>query len=193
MQLPLVLIGAGPLGANIARIAQRTGQFSVAGFVDDRAVAPPGWNSLGGDAVLPSLAGRGIRHAAVCIGDPARRLQVAEQLAGMGFEFPALLHPLSDVGPDVSLGKGVVVFAGTYVGPGARLEDFVIVEANVCVGHHAQLGRGALIGSHATLGPNTTVAETCILGIGSRCHPGTVVPPGTRIPAFAEAAAPQAG
>jgi UDP-perosamine 4-acetyltransferase len=177
----IVLIGAGPLGLNVAGIVQRLPQYELLGFIDTTDSPIDGIDVIGDDSMLDSLFMAGVRHLVVCIGKAARRLALGEDLRHKGFELPTIIHPSADLGLAVIIGRGTIVFPGAHILPRAEIGDYCIIEAGCFVGHHTRVGRGSLLGARAMVGNRVTFGERVTIGMGAAVKTGSHVPAESRI------------
>jgi acetyltransferase-like isoleucine patch superfamily enzyme len=180
----IALIGAGPLGLNVAGVVRRSLDHELVGFIDNKKGPVAGIAVLGDDSVLDDLLHDGVRQLVVCIGDSKRRVKIGGELRERGFELPALVHPTADVGIGVRLGIGTIVLPGAVILPESDFGEFCVVEAGCFVGHHSRCGKGTLVGGRALVGNRVTLGEEVNIGMGAAVRSGSHVPAGTRIAEF---------
>ncbi len=82
----------------------------------------------------------------LALGDNRARRRVAASLAGAAYV--TLVHPAATIGPEVSLGEGVMI-----IGPASMTTDIVV-------------------GAHALINPGCTIAHDCVLGPFTSLAPG---------------------
>ena len=79
---------------------------------------------------LPILCGRehlarlrsdGVEGMVIAIGDDATRVSLAAIAVSAGFDLCTIVHPSAVICPDVRLGAGTVVFAGSIVQTGSQI------------------------------------------------------------------------
>lgn len=183
----LLIVGAGGHGRSVAEAAMLSGQYVLAGFVDDgMAVGSPMWQTsvLGGTADLKAYAAL-CDKVVVAIGNNALRESLVTQLMGLGFELTTVIHPKAIVSPSAVIGQGCAIMAGAIVGTEAQLGLGVIVNCGSVVDHHAQvhdfghLGVNACMAGGAVLGRGAWIQAGCALGYGAQVPAGAVLPPGT--------------
>jgi len=167
---PLLVLGTTSFSLEIADVAAATGDFEVAGFVenlDRKRCAEP----LAGLPVYwiddtSALAGT---HLAVCGIGTTRRSIFVEQAAERGLAFATVVHPRAWISPTATLGEGSIVGAGAVVG------------AHTEIGRHVHLNRGALVGHHTTIGDfcsiqsGANIAGSCRVGQATFVAMGAVV------------------
>ena len=101
--------------------------------------------------------------------------------------FESLLHPAAWISPSASIGKGVVVAAGSVVASGVTLGDHCLVNRGGSIGHDCYIGEfanigpgahlasGVSVGREATVGIGATVIENLRIGTAARVAAGAVV------------------
>jgi sugar O-acyltransferase (sialic acid O-acetyltransferase NeuD family) len=182
---PYILIyGGGGHAKAIMDMVKQIGEYTIAGILDDdkhlTGTQVLGIPVLGTQAILPALAGQGVKLAANGVGgilDIGVRFKVFELLKGAGFTFPALIHPRATVEPSAKVGDGVQVFANAYVGSEAVLHPKCMVNTNAVVSHDCEIGMythiapGALMAGHVHVGARTLVGMgvTTTIGVKIGC------------------------
>jgi sugar O-acyltransferase (sialic acid O-acetyltransferase NeuD family) len=190
VSLPFIIVGASGHAKVLADALQRQNE-QVLGFVDPRedlwGLQILGAPVLGGDEVALDRAPSTI-HMANGIGSiksVAKRKRAYEWYVQKGYDFPAVIHPSSVVGGQVTIGKGVQLMAGSVVQAGTMLCDDVIVNTNASVDHDCWLeehvhvapgailsggvrvGRGTHIGVGAVVIQGITIGSDCIVAAGA--------------------------
>lgn len=183
----VVIVGAGGHGLELLEIAHAleradpAGAPRVRGLLDDRT-PDAGLLERLGTAYLGSLedAGAlGLRYL-VGIGDPDVRRRIDERLRAAGLEpAPPLVHPRAEVGAEVALGPGCVLFAFASVTTEVRLGAHVHVSVHASVAHHGEVGDfvsvypGARLSGNVRVGTGVTVGTQAAvlqnLTLGDRC------------------------
>lgn len=181
MTTKIALVGAGPLGLNVAGVVKRLPNFELIGFIDNKEGPVGDIDVLGGDSILGRLLQDGVDHLVVCIGNPERRIERATELRNAGFKLPAVVHPSANLGVGVMIGCGSIVLPGAIVLPDARVGDFAVVEAGAFVGHDTILGAGALLGARSLVGNRAVIEDRVIIGMGASVRSGSKVPAGARL------------
>ena len=156
---PLLVLGTREISAEIADVAMQAGH-RVESFVEN--LDPERCNTtLAGLPIrwIDDVAALADTHLAVLGIGTTRRWLLAEQAAGLGFEFATIVHPSANVSPTTKLGAGSIVSPGVCVG------------AHTTVGRHVFLNRGCLIGDHSVLDDYVTVSPGAI--VSGLCHVAT--------------------
>jgi sugar O-acyltransferase (sialic acid O-acetyltransferase NeuD family) len=118
------------------------------------------------------------------LGFPEPRAALWQRFAA-DFDFPTLVHPRADVGPTVTLGRGVVVSSGCVVTSDVRVGDGTVLNPRSGVGHDSSLGvccvlnpganvsgdvrigNGVLVGSGATILQGRRIGDGAVIGAGA--------------------------
>lgn len=186
MRAKLLVIGAGGHGRSVAEAVLMSGDYELAGFVDDGWEKLPevwGYPVFGG---IDSLAAHR-RHAdlaIVAIGNNAVRERLQGRLRELGFVLATIVHPRALVSPRAVLGAGCTVMAGAVVGTEARLGQGVIVNSGATVDHHCtvedfgHLGVNACMAGGSVLGREVWMQAGSALGYGVTVPPAAVLMPG---------------
>ena len=164
----VAIIGAGGHAKVVASTLLAQGH-KVIGFYDDN-------NQKWGESILgiPILGPISDLTSAQCdgaiigIGDNKIRKQLAKR---MDLEWITAIHPFSWVDPDVLLGVGTIVCAGSIVQPGAKIGAHVILNTKASVDHDCVVGDYVHI-SVAHLAGAATADEGAFLALGSTVLPG---------------------
>lgn len=114
-------------------------------------------------------------EAIAAIGDNAARLAVCAWLRGQGYTLTAVVHPTVTLGRGSLVGAGSFLAAGVVVNPDTVLGEAVIVNTGATVDHDCQLADGVHVAPGCHLCGNVTVGRGSLIGVGA------VVVPGVRI------------
>lgn len=77
------------------------------------------------------------------------------------------IQPFVSVGPNVTIGNHVPIFAQAKIGHNSILEDHSYVATNAVVGAHVHVKKGAFLGMNCSLIENITIGEWAIVGMGA--------------------------
>jgi sugar O-acyltransferase (sialic acid O-acetyltransferase NeuD family) len=186
MKPRLLVIGGGGHGRSVAEAVLLSGDYALAGFVDDgweKLREVWGYPVLGGTVALEALR-RQADRAIVAIGNNAARERLHATLRVLGLDLAIIVHPRAIVSPRASLGAGCAVMAGAVVGTEARLGEGVIVNCGATVDHHAavddfgHLGVNACMAGGSALGRGAWMQAGAALGYGVAVPAGAVLRPG---------------
>lgn len=169
MAKPLVILGSGGHGRVVADIARAMGR-TVAGFLDANVPAGRvfgGIKVLGGDPLLDDRAFIAQHEFIIAIAEQRARRRLATLVRERLGALVSLVHPSAVVAPDVRIGAGTVLVAGSVVNPGAILGDLVIVNTGATVDHDCVLNDGVHICPGAHLAGTVTCGEDACIGTGA--------------------------
>lgn len=171
MKPRLLILGAGGHARAVVALARRTGDWEIAGLLDQQPPATPetidGIALLGGlDEAARLLAG-GVRHAVLAVGNNRARAELHARMAALGFAFPALRHPTAIVEDNVTLGDGSLVCAGAILGAQVAIGRGVIVNTGAILDHETQVGDHAHIAPGCRVAGRVRIGPGALLGIGS--------------------------
>jgi len=176
-----VVLGGGG-HARVVADACRAAGHQVRGFIDPHLT--PGDRTggilvLGNDELLESSEFVATHDFIVGIGDYQVRRRLAGLVTKKGGLLITIAHPSSVIAPDIRIGVGTVLFAGSVVNTGSLLGEFVIVNTGATVDHDCVLAEGVHIC------PGAHLAGAVICGIAAFVGTGAVVIPNRRIGASA--------
>lgn len=169
---PVVLIGSGGHAKIIIDLVELANLYSIVGVttIDPEIETFNNYPVLGGDDVLPSLWGDGIRHAVIGIGgftNNKLRKSIFEKLKSMGFEIVVTIHPSAVIARDVLIGEGSVLFAGVVLNPGVSIGKNVIIATGSTVDHETLIADHVLVSAGVSIGADVRIEEEALLAIGS--------------------------
>lgn len=167
--LPVLILGAGNHGRNVAMVLRDAGR-PVLGFLDDTKT--PGeriddMEVLGGFATAGALLQRAALH--VAIGNSATRERLSRSLAVKGACFASALHPSAVISSHAQLGAALYVAPFVRISPGAVVGEGCLIESN------------SVIGTDSILEPFVMLALQCSLTAGSRVGARTFLGVGTTV------------
>ncbi len=199
MARDLIIVGAGGHGREVLGLVRALNAavddppWHLLGFADDadldadaqaRLERIDSWVACRIDGI--AQVARDPVVATVALGDPAVRRAVTERVVAAGVAIaPALVHPSATTGPDVRLGAGVVVAAGSHLTTNVDLAAGVQVNVGCSLSHDVALG------SHTTLSPGcrltggVDVGEDVFFGVGAVVGPRVTIGSGARVGAGA--------
>jgi len=179
---PLVIIGAGGLGREIAwlveEINQKEPKWQLIGFLDDSVELQK--RQVNGYPVLGSLSW--LEHnkldelAGVCaVGSPIVKRHLVEQAKHFGLKFTTLIHPSAIISNKVKLGEGVIICAGCILTVDLEIGEQVILNPGCGIGHDVIIGRYATLFWHVDLAGRVKIEEGSLLGSKSTVIQGITV------------------
>ena len=186
----IVLVGFGGHVKSVADTIERTGQFNIVGYTDEKEdTACSRYKYLGTDDVLKDIYESGVECAAVGVGYMGKgdtRDKLYKMLKDIGFELPVVVDPSAIVsktaviGEGTFVGKGAIVNAEAKVGKMCIINSKALVEHETVVGEYSHVAVGAnlcgqvSIGDHVFVGAGATVVQCVNVGAGSFIKAGEV-------------------
>lgn len=169
---PIVVLGGGGHGQMCMDIVFQNKDYQIVGILDPNLVAGTkvqGVAVLGDDSLLPALKERGLKYLINGVGS-VKNNQFRDKLytnaCQLGFEFPALIHPSSNIEPSASVANGVQVMMGAMIGSNATIKENVIVNSGSIISHDSVVEEGAHIAPGAVLAGDVSVGRRSLVGMG---------------------------
>jgi sugar O-acyltransferase (sialic acid O-acetyltransferase NeuD family) len=179
MNKPVVIVGAGRQGRNIAEILEGAeAPGPVAGFLDDtKAIGEKifGHPVLNGFAALrdPRFV---LDHAwIVAIGDNWIRRDLYRALADADAAIVSAVHRTAAISRGAILGRGLFIGPLSSVGAETKIGDWSVLEAHVRVGVDVRIGEAAFLGPGAITTGGSSVGANSFLGAGTIVNNNTSV------------------
>jgi UDP-perosamine 4-acetyltransferase len=190
---PWVLLGAGGHASVVLALLHEL-QCEVLGVSDPSLLAQcvPEWQGLPVFDDATVLAQHSPTNVFLANGvgfvqTPEPRQGVFDTYAGLGYVFPALVHPFTWVAKDALVGEGVQIMAGAVVQAGTQLGANTLVNTGARIDHGCQIGPhchmacGAILcgtvhlGTHTFIGAGAVVIQGISLGDHCTVGAGSVV------------------
>lgn len=171
--IPLIIIGAGGLGREVAwlveDINEESRMYEFLGFLDDKATdTAEGYPVIGTTGEWLKSPDSGV--SVVCaIGDPFIRYSVAQRFSAAAVPFATLVHPSVHHSRWVELGPGTIVCANTSLTTNVRVGAHALFNPNCAVGHDVVLG------DFASLMPGVHISGDVVCGTGTYFGVGSTV------------------
>ena len=108
---------------------------------------------------------------AIGIGDPEARLRIAHELSAAfpTIDWPILIHPSVRIDRQSStLGRGVVLCAGTIGTVNVQIDDFAMVNLACTIGHEARIGQGCVLNPTVNVSGGVTLGDAVLVGTGAQ-------------------------
>ncbi|MGB2804302.1 MAG: acetyltransferase [Candidatus Zixiibacteriota bacterium] len=167
---PLLILGTRTLAVEVADLISEIPGFRLMGFVEnmDRQKCN---EKLGGLPIfwVDDTADLADTHRAVCALATTHRSRFTEQAANLGFRFATLVHPLSRISSESSVGEGSVISPGVIIASHTQLGRHVFVNRGSLIGHHTE------ISDYVTIQPGANIAGVCRIGEATYIGMGALV------------------
>lgn len=178
--MKLTIVGASGHGKVVADIAEKNGYDEIEFLDDDESKEKCGsWPVVGKTDSIEGIK----NDIFIAIGDAKIRRKLMEHYDSK--IYPTLIHPHAIIAPDVEIGFGSVIMAGTVINPGTRLGHGVIINTcssvdhdciigdyvHISVGSHLSgtiyVGAETWIGVGVSIVNNIDICSDCIIGAGA--------------------------
>jgi len=150
MKTPLVIVGAGGLGKEIACLVSALPDFYVQGFYDDGLTQ--GELVLGKYEVLGNMlslqAAQSEVSVVIAFGNPKMRKKCWESLQeNSNIHFPNIIYPTALImnNERIQMGKGVIVFPLAVLTTDLSIGNNVVVHTGASVHHDVSVGNHSVI------------------------------------------------
>ena len=186
----VLILGAGGHGRVVLDILSQACQHDVVGFLDNNSAIKgrrvDGVPVYGGIDELHALASElDVGGVLIAIGDNGTRCGLCRQVEAAGIELMTAIHPSATLARNATVGRNVVIAAGSVVCAHCQIGDSVILNTGCIIDHQTMIGEGchicpgvrvagrvkvesgAFVGIGATVIPNVTLGCECIVGAGS--------------------------
>lgn len=183
----LLIIGARGWGREVYSLSQYSigykTDFIVKGFLDDNPDALKGMR--GYPPIIDSVEHYVPQENDVFVcamGESKWRKYYADIILNKGGHFINLIHKLSYIGQNTTLGHGCIICHEVSISCDIKIGDFVTMQRLVDVGHdviignYCTLGTKSFMGGCSVLGENTTIQTSSIIlphvKVGNNCTIG---------------------
>jgi sugar O-acyltransferase (sialic acid O-acetyltransferase NeuD family) len=169
--MDIIILGAGGHGRVVLDILMQAKLHKPVGFLDNneklKGRRVDGLPVLGNMDTLPELYSRGIHGAVVAIGDNGVRRAMADALEQGGFEIANAIHPSAQIARNATIGKGVVIAAGTLICAHCQIGDHAILNTGCIIDHESTIGMAAHICPGVRLAGHVIIESGAFIGIGA--------------------------
>jgi len=165
------ILGSGGHAKIVLDILEKANKYEIIGVVtEDMMDNFCNWPVLGNDEVLPELLKNGIKNVAIGIGgfrDNLLRKKIYKKVKRRGFNVISAIDPSAIISKSVSLGEGVVIFAGVVINTEVFIGNNVIIATGSTVDHETKIEDHVLISAGVTIGANDIIQKEALLSLGS--------------------------
>ena len=188
----VVIVGAGGFGREVLEIFKDQNrvsrQWNILGFIDENTEihgkAINGYPVLGGLDWIQAHKEIDL-SCVVTIGDSRTRKEMVEKLAETSVQFCNAIHPSVIMSDSVSLGKGVIICAGSILTVNIVIGDHVHINTNTTIGHDAIIKDYCTVTATVKITGNTVLNEGVFMGTAAIMIPGVTIGSWTTIGAGA--------
>ena len=179
MSLKMVIVGAGGHARvvidAIHQLNAQEPKYQILGLVDDVT----GITEFCSYPVETHLSKFDTNNFVVAIGDNRVRSRVFLEALALNYQAISIVHPSAILAPDVKVGAGSMILAGTVINAAASIGANCIVNTATSIDHEC------IIADHCHVAPGCTLAGNVVVGAGVFLGIGTKVIPRIRIGAWA--------
>jgi len=104
-----------------------------------------------------------------------RRYVCAEEMRTRGYLFCTLIDPSVVCGPEVNIGDGVQIMAGTVIQPRTNIGADCIINTGARIDHDCEIGINCHVYPGATLAGGVHIGPRTIIGAGVTVIPGVTI------------------
>ncbi|MDD3088320.1 MAG: NeuD/PglB/VioB family sugar acetyltransferase [Candidatus Omnitrophica bacterium] len=170
----IVLVGGGGHCKVIIDAIRCGGVYEIFGIIDPGLTMGDevlGVKVIGTDDDLRSVYEKGVRNAFISVGSvgiSSLRKKIYENIRGVGFKIPIVIHPKTVIAGDVEIGEGTFVAASATINTGTIIGKNVIVNTASSLDHDCRIGDFVHVAPGATLSGGVDVGEGAFIGTGAK-------------------------
>lgn len=172
MKEKIILVGGGGHCRSCIDVIEQEEKFQIVGIVDlleKIGQSVLGYPIVGSDADLKALI-KSFSNVLVTVGhikSPARRIELFENLKGLGAVFPVVKSPLSYVSPHAIVEAGSIIMHLALVNAGANIGRNCIINTKALVEHDAVIEDHCHISTGVIINGGVVVGRESFIGSGS--------------------------
>jgi len=185
----ILIIGTGGLGREVYGILQKRieagANWNFKGFLDDNLNALDNYNYPKVISTIKDYEPKENEFCLLSIASPKTKKAISESLLQRGAKFETLIHPLCSIGPNVTLGAGLIIYPFVSITCDSTIGDFVTINSSCSIGHdtsignfstlstgcditgNVKLGEGVFLASNVTTIPKSKIGDYASIGINS--------------------------
>ena len=112
---------------------------------------------------------------ALAVGDNKLREKLFAMLSAKLYRPINAIHPGATISEKVSMGKGVMIAAGSVINPTADIGDGVICNTACIIEHECRIGEFSHIAPSAVLLGKVAIGKSCLVGGSAVIKPGLTI------------------
>lgn len=168
----LVICGASGHALVVLDILIPQKKYKIVGLIDSinpevHGTELQGFPILGGREKLSYLKITDTNCGFVAIGNNKARMHEGNYLRSLGFDVIIVINPQSIISPDIKIGSGTLICAGSTIIVGSQIGQDVIINTGSSVDHECVIEDGVHIGPGVHIGGRTTIKQGAWIGIGA--------------------------
>ncbi|MCB4755554.1 MAG: acetyltransferase [Elusimicrobia bacterium] len=167
----IIIVGTGGHSRVVVSVLSRMGHYQVVGLLDrnepranEKILGVPVIGEFGD---LPALYKKGVRLAALAIGDNDERRQLFTKLKQVGFDMPPLIHPGAHIEQNVMIGEGALICDGAIITSAGRIGEGSIINTGSIIDHETIVGPFVHIAPGCSIAGRVKIGQGTFIGIGS--------------------------
>ena len=165
----LLILGAGGQGKVVLDLALTCEKWDEISFLDGGKIGEEVLgHSVIGDFREYKMLREKYTHAIVAVGNNDLRLKLTEELIGMGYEVPTLIHPSAIVSQYSTIGAGTVVMPQAVINISAQVGIACIINTGVIIEHDCHIGDGVHLSPRAVLGGTVSIGDRSWICLGAK-------------------------
>lgn len=176
----IAFLGAGDLAMDLCERVQLWKQYDVAGYFDanyEKGTIIKGFPVLGNDDDVIDLYKAGVFDC-IYIAIGYLKFQIREILFNRFkgvIPLANIISPSAYIHPTATLGEGVQISDGVYVGQHAVIEDNVLITLHSIVNHGGLVKKHTYFSTRVTTAGNVVIGERCFIGVGVTISDGITI------------------
>jgi sugar O-acyltransferase (sialic acid O-acetyltransferase NeuD family) len=162
----IIIIGAGGHGKVIADLALKCG-YNVTGFLDNDSQKKKILHYPVLGKISDARLWKEDSEFIIAIGDNYARQKTAEEYIDL--DWAILVHPSAQIGLDVEIGKGTVVFSNVVINSSTKIGVHCIINTSAVIEHDN------IVGDFVHISPGSILCGTVFIGLRTHIGVGGIV------------------
>lgn len=168
----LVIYGEGGLGHEILDLVlqiQKAGikKYTEILFADDMPgkLGYSGYKTMLPQEIFDRYSTADTRFV-IGMGEPAHRAEKIKFVKEHGYGFETLIHPISYVGLNSTIGEGAVVQRDAFISCDCVIGDNCLIQPTANIGHNCTLEENCILSTHSALSGSVTIGRDTYIAVG---------------------------
>jgi sugar O-acyltransferase (sialic acid O-acetyltransferase NeuD family) len=169
----ILIFGSSGHTGVVIDIVEKESKFDILGLVDphrDPNEEFMGYQVIGKEEELEGIVLRhDVKGGIIAIGDNWLRKTVRDKILKNcpDFQFLSCIHPCTQIGKNVTIGRGTVVMPGVSINSGCVVHEHCILNTNSSLDHDSVMGEFSSLAPGATLGGDVGVGNFSVISMGA--------------------------